>query len=259
MDMKSRDKITFKFLLLSKFLLVLIFSILTFPTFGQSNELSFHLTSGLFSYNGSSATNSTVIYISDTGGPDYTSNPFGRKSGFSFGFLIQFQRITKSNLIYGLQTGYESLSSKVKLDEAIGEIAFSVDQGKTILTNQFLNFFPFIGKRFRINKQIEFDVFLGTDIAQTLSTRENSTIRTNLGDIFKTSLDFNKEYRNFPINKSVNNWDLRSRIGITGYYKKLGLTLGYSQGLVDHANGMVDFTGNIYSRIFRMGFVYKVN
>ncbi len=71
----------------------------------QNTEFTVHLNSGLFSFGGNSATNSSIIIVSDVASVDnYTNNPYGTEKALSYGLAAQAQRITNRNLILGLQT-----------------------------------------------------------------------------------------------------------------------------------------------------------
>src|SRR5664280_1469919 len=68
---------------MKKILIFMLTALLTATVSGQTNEFSVQLSSGLFSFGGLSATKtSTIIFTQNS----YTNNPYGRGSGFSYGF-----------------------------------------------------------------------------------------------------------------------------------------------------------------------------
>ncbi|MDZ7658259.1 hypothetical protein [Fodinibius sp.] len=103
---------------------VLLLPFIFFSTaYGQSTEFSVHFNSGLSSFGGESATESSFIIASDVSSEgNYTNNPYGTKKKLSYGFSAQFQRITRHELILGLQTGYEVLRSQVRIDDVAGSL-----------------------------------------------------------------------------------------------------------------------------------------
>ena len=129
-------------------LLFILITLLPFMVSGQINEFSIQLSSGLFSFGGSSAESSTGIMLSYGAHlPSYTVNPYGKRSAFSYSFGFQAQRITVSHFIFGIETCYESLSSNVTLNYAppsglnFGDFV-KVYDGKTILLIQFGKLLP---------------------------------------------------------------------------------------------------------------------
>ena len=228
---------------------ILIFSlavVLTSIISGQTNEFSEQFSSGLFSFAGSSSTKSSILYL---GGPS-TINPYGRGSSFSYVFGLQVQRITRSNFIFGLQACYESLSSKVKVVYAEYDphsAGFNVSDGKTILNNQFFSFHPFLGKRIKLINWLTSDLTLGTDLGVYLNSREHET-----GTMNNVKYDYYYALPNNP------NLDIRPRIEFTNYYKKFGLTIGYSLGLTNYENTGEWGAGNkAFSRMIRFGLAYR--
>ena len=217
-------------------------------SFGQSTEISFQLGSGFFSFGGSSATETSFVNISDVNSiSSYTNNPYGKKSGFSYGFGIQVQKISKSNFIWGLQTGYESLSSGVNIDNAFGEITWSVKSGQATLTSQFINIKPLIGKRFEIAKNFKTDLVFGLDFGICLSTKEKFNLTTNQGFDVGGSLD-----------RTRTRVDFRPRLEVNNYYKKIGLSIGYSYGLTNYTSGLDGVTRETMTRYFRVGLIYLI-
>ena len=103
------------------FLVIISFLILTNIS-GQNMEYGCSLNSGLFSYSGQSSVGTSFINIYDNTKTGYTNNPYGSKSGLSYGLSFNIKRITKINFIYGLDIGLESLRSRVSINEVFGYI-----------------------------------------------------------------------------------------------------------------------------------------
>ncbi len=218
-------------------------------SYGQSTEISIQAGSGLFSFGGESATKTSFINVSDVASiPSYTNNPYGKYNGFSYGFGAQIQHMTKSAFIFGLQICYESLSSKVKIDGVSGPFGtWSVVEGKTILTSNFININPFIGKRFELLGNINTDFKFGFDFAACLSSKEKFDIALSPGNNITGSMD-----------RSKPNLDFRPRIEMVNYYKKVGLSIGYSYGLTNYTPEMDGANMENQARYFRLGLSYII-
>ncbi len=234
------------------FLLAILFSA---SVFGQSTEFSIHLTSGFFSFRGKNAVESSFYNPDTVTMTGYTNNPYGRESSFSYGIALQIQKVTINHLIYGIQAGYESLSSKVKIDNFFSyynpnSMAAYPDYppdgtGSATLTHDFFNIHPFVGCRMRILEGIKTDITLGADIAFCLSSVEKATFNSSYGRFVTTV----KRHKPEP--------DSRLRIDLNNYYKHFGLTLGYSYGLTNYEAGMIP-GGTVYSQMFRLGLIYRL-
>jgi hypothetical protein len=239
---------------------VFIFILSTFfivNVHGQSNEFSIHLTSGLYSFGGSDATSSTRLFYYDNENSS-TDNPYGRKSGFSYGLDLQWQKLIKSNYLFGFEIGYESLSSKVKIEKLWGGYNYEVSDGKTILTHQFLNLHPYFGKRIKLFKELKTDLTLGLDIGLCLNYKEHATVNCTNGIKFEMT---QYEIHQFLYDTKPT-YDLRPRLEFINYYKKIGLTVGYSFGLTNYTPGSIwavnkVWTYRVYSRMIRIGLAYK--
>lgn len=232
-------------------ILFILTTLLSINVIGQTTEFSFHLTSGLFSFRGSGSAKSSMFNVgSGTLLKGYTNNPWGINSGFSYGFAINAQRVTKYNLVFGLQSAYESLTSKIYITTIWNnDLDYIIAEGsKTDLNHQFFNLHPFIGKRFKLIKNLQTDLLIGFDIGFCLGVKEYPDIKTDLG-IFNTSHERGKPQDD----------DYRLRIDIINYYKNFGLTIGYSHGLTNYKNGYEGgLPREVYSRMLRFGLVYKI-
>jgi hypothetical protein len=86
---------------------------------------------------------------------------------------------------------------------------------------------------------------LGTDLGILLNIREHETGIT----------DGIKYDYNYIQNTQI--LDIRPRIEIVNYYKKLGLTIGYSFGLTNYTKNMDGGNPEAFSRMVRFGMAYR--
>jgi hypothetical protein len=225
-----------------------ILAILTTETFAQKTEFSVQFNSGLFSFGGMNSTDNSFINIGDgISVLNSTINPYGKQSGFSYGFGIQIQRVNVNNLVFGLQTGYESLTSKVTIDFAATNPLKNFPAGSyTYLTNKFININPYMGKRYEILDGILTDIKLGLDFGVCLSIKEEFNLKSIQGDNVSGSLDIDKPQV-----------DYRPRLEVVNYFRKIGLSIGYSYGLTNYKS-LYGSTMDVKSRYFRLGLSYLI-
>ena len=184
-------------------------------SFGQKTQIAFSVNSGLFSFGGATSSSASYIIISDVSSiPDDINNPYGTSSGFSYGLSVHLQKLTPKNFIYGLQLSYESLSSKLAIDRAYGKILWTVSDGHVILTSNFINLFPSVGKRFKFIEGVESDLHVGLDLGIGLSSKERYRLTTSLGGEFSGSNEI-----------KIPNIDFRPRIEFINYHKRFGLSV----------------------------------
>lgn len=125
------------------------------------------------------------------------------------------------------------------------------NNSKTILTNQFINFHPFLGARMHIISGIKTDLTLGSDFGFCNSSEEKATVHTSQGN-YDTKLK--------RVNPKV---DSRLRVDFINYYKHIGLLIGYSYGLTNYEAGMVGaspmpYSPKVFSQMIRLGLVFKL-
>ncbi|MEQ1552948.1 MAG: hypothetical protein ABL929_02150, partial [Ferruginibacter sp.] len=161
-----------------KIRMAIIFAVFLFKaitSFGQKNEVNVNLYSGIFAFRGKGATiNSSIDFNPYTSPSIYTTNPFGRKSKFSYAIEIHTQRILKNSNIIGVAIGYENGTSKVHID-TVTQNGFLVwvyaANGKTTMKNTFIGLNPYFGHRYKI-KNVTFDLLAGVDFAIHLKGKE---------------------------------------------------------------------------------------
>jgi hypothetical protein len=133
------------------------------------------------------------------------------------------------------------------LTRAFGDIPWSLENGKTVLTTRFINLKPFAGKRVEIIGDLKTEFLGGFDFALCSSSIEKFYIETNTGIKGTGSLE-----RNYP---SV---DLRLRAEIVNYYKRIGLAISYSYGLTNYTDRLLSSNSENTSRYLRVGMSYII-
>lgn len=223
-------------------------------TFGQKTEYSLSFNSGLFSFAGESAEKTSQInyssncWIPETGG--YTNNPYGSKSGLSYGLSINAKRITKKRVVLGLGLGYETLRSRISITEIgehnMGDSFHLSAKGRTNLNYGFINLNPQIGYRFSKNN-ILFDLTAGFDAAYCLYTRERGKATAENGEKYKSSR-----------NRKTISTDIRPRIELSARLGQNGISVGYSYGLSNYKSGYIGGVNQCYARLLRFGFTRQI-
>lgn len=228
---------------------VLFQSFAIISAFGQSTELSIHLNSGLSSFGGESAGESTFININENPSIDnYTNNPYGKKMGLSYGLAAQVQRVTENKSILGLQAGFEMLRSKIDIERIEGyfDLRIHTAEGQTVLQNTFANIYPNFGHRFMF-KSVALDLTAGPEIAFFLNSKEKGEATEIGGNVVTTDYE-----RNHPTA------DVRGRFALTAKYQQFGISLGYSYGLTNYTRNMEGGDRENFARLIRFGFAYTL-
>ena len=119
--------------------------------------------------------------------------------------------------------------------------------GNTLLTSRFVNTHLFAGRRFVLGA-VNLDATVGPELALLRGQREKgeatssgTTIRTDRNRYTDTTDDL-----------------LRARANLTAYYQRLGLSVGYSYGLLDQKRGYVGGTNDLSSQMLRVGLAYRL-
>ena len=231
------------------FMLTGYFTIASICSFGQKTEINLNAYSGIFSYIGNGSTSSSKI-ISGIFVKPFTANTYGKNGAFSFSLETQVIKNTKTHFLYGIGLAYESLISRVRIDSVVfnGEVIRLIEptfdaNGKTKLTNTYLNLNPFVGKRF-IRGMLSFDVLTGIDLGLCLTSHEDGSATDTSKRVVVTNNDEPRPAIDF-----------RPRIQLKAQYKKVGILFGYSFGLTNYQT-----TGNskVYTNFLRMGLSYAI-
>lgn len=217
--------------------------------YGQKTEVSGHLNSGFFAFRGASATAESDILVSDVVGfPNYTANPYGNQWGWSYGGAAQLQRVTRGQTLFGVQAGYEQLRSRVKINQVQGFVFSAEATGHVNLNNHFLNAHSFVGHRFSCHG-LDVDVSAGPEVGYLLKTNEKGKATDARG----------YEYAINGARSRTHTLDARLRGNVTLYYKQAGLSTGYSYGLTNYREGYVGGTSDLFTQMWRLGVVYRLN
>ena len=230
--------------------------VLTFTKgYSQKTELKICLNTGLFSFTGNAATSYTYIYSSQ---PFFigTINAYGEKSGLSGGLSLNLQRVLKENIIFGVNSGYQSNQSKVLINAVAYEdlatpMVAANAKGQSYVTNSSIMVYPFCGYRFQINK-FPIDVVGGINLDFINSTKEKGN-----------ATDVNNVEYNVSADMKTINLDVSPKIQVATEYKKFGLVVGYSRGLVNYRqeyyeNPYDTETKEVYSKNINFGITYRL-
>jgi hypothetical protein len=226
------------------FLLVLLTVVNLHTAYAQPNEWSVQLGSGLFSFRGSGAVSQTGIAIGSPG----LVNPYGRNSGLSYGLTGQWQHVDQTGLILGIQAGYESLTSRTSILYISGDFTSNPANGIVRLRNTYVNLYPFVGKRVG-TKRAGLDITAGIDLASGLAS---------IGSISLEGDNLLKDYVS-AIDYSMPTVDIRPRVNLTGYYRTVGLSAGYSLGVLSYTPSSRSDATQVYSQYWRAGVTYRFN
>ena len=214
--------------------------------YGQHTEFSVQAGSGLFGFRGPGASSGTTLLVTDFSSYHALENPYGRSSGFSYSLTGQVQHITGKSFLYGVQAGFESLTSQVAVILVSGGLFYPyATNDRARLRIQYATLHPFIGRRFG-NDRVSIDATAGVDVSTGLTERL-------LGETTSNGSSFTTPYDSRPL-PAV---DVRPRLNLTGYYRAFGLTIGYSHGLTTYPNDPFG-AAKITSRMWRVGVVYRL-
>ena len=233
-----------------KILLTFIVVFFLINASGQKTEFKVSLNSGLFSFVGGYAkSTSYLIAYNNNNNSGITNNPFGKHEALCYGMSGNIQQLTKKRFLFGCDFGYEKLRSKVLIDEVVipsnTNPVFYAAKGKEFLNFDFVNVFPYIGHRFKLERFF-LDCIAGFDIGFCSKNLE-TTEETTANGTYKTSID-----------KKPIKVDIRPRIQFSLNYHKFGVYIGYSYGLGNYAAGYYDGKQESYSRMIRFGLTYKL-
>lgn len=234
---------------------VLLFALFCFVVnccYSQKSELRANAYSGFFFFRGSGS--ASVTNIGTSGPADepglFNSYPYGRKSGFSYAFELQAQRLTRRRHLVGAGISFENVKSSLNID-SIGTQMGRIDvDGTAVLSNHFITVNPYIGQRL-IATTFTLDVLAGADISFSAKVYEEANVTT--GE--QNKYTYNKTHKTYPA-------DLRPRIQLNAYYKRIGLLAGYSFGTQNlhfrKEHGYDYLNRKAYTNFLRFGLSYKL-
>lgn len=238
--------------------LLLLFMTCTTLSFGQKLEFAGQLNSGLAKYGGESAARATAILhnITSEGTYSYTNHPYGSRfaPSPSFGASVQLQRVTRRNLLLGVQAGAESLRSSIQVqgvyvtESSWNSVSseYKSANGKTVIRNDFLNLHPYLG--YRINTgAVDVDLSIGPEIGVGLKSREKGEATAEDGSEYTTNREINDPEA-----------DIRGRVGVILYHNHFGLSVSYAHGVTNYMRGYDGGNSVLYSRVLRLGLLYRL-
>lgn len=216
--------------------------------YAQKWECLANVNSGLFYYGGDGAEKASFLeyWQGDPSLYAYTNNPYGRKSGFSYGVGFNVQRVTSWHLVYGLDFGFESVQSKMPLSQIdMNGVSWS---GRTLLRSNFFTVCPHAGFYWNI-KSVRMDLSIAGDFVKYLSeAKENAVIESEDGKTIRA-----KGNRENPT------LDSRTSYQLTVFKNKFGLSLAYAKGLNDYNSGWLEGDGHlVFSRYLKIGLQYRL-
>lgn len=185
----------------------------------------------------------------------YTNNPYGTKNGLCIGLSGDFRHLTKGNFISGVDFGFETLKSKVNIDQVYdtwASLNYENATGKTYLNYHFMNLFPYIGKRINLN-ELSVDLTGGIDVGYVLSADEKGEAVSESGNSYNTAVE-----------RKTQNFDIRPRVQVAVQHNRFGVYAGYSYGIVNYVKGfyVAGSVGNSSApseaRMIRFGLTFKI-
>lgn len=214
----------------------------------QQTEVLLGVNSGFFTFSGASTEKSSgFVTYSQKPTEGYTNNPYSSNLGPAFGASGALQRVTRHNLILGVGLGYDILKSSTEINMLYGSGTAIAAKGKSSITYHFVNFYPHIGYRFSLDC-LQFDLTGGFDLAKPLKAHESGTVSDLSGNKFTSSLD-----------RPLEELDVRAHLQLNIFYRRTGLSLSYAEGFTNYKAGWVGGTNLVFSRLYRIGLVYKLN
>lgn len=240
--------------MIKKLIILFIYAFSTNYSFAQYTEYAIVLGSGFFNFQRNpDQVGTSLIALQGGSFPETTQSPYGENAGLSYSAALQVQSVIEGDIIFGLQLAYERLQSQQAVNDFGGNLTnnFQLNTGESVLNNQFINVFPYLGKRITTKDEaIDIDLFLGTEFAFFIESKELVEASTITGQ----NISF-ETLRNEPV------FDFRVRFGVNIYYKFIGLTAGYSYGFVNYnAPSFREPTVPIAeSRMLRLGLLYRIN
>ena len=218
--------------------------------FSQKTEYNFHLNSGLLYFSGISIESTGQISYNIDREEGYTTNPYGDKSGLSYGFSTNLSRISKKRFKFALELGYETIASKIDITtvwihgDGINEAEEA--EGKTNFIFNNLNLFTSLGYRILIS-DFKIDIDAGLELAYILKATEKGYAKSNT-----------REYETYRSIRNIRN-DLRARVQMKASKNRIGAYVGYSKGIINYKKGYLCGINNAYSNIIRFGLIYSLN
>jgi|GEM_PF-1215995 len=220
--------------------------------FAQKTEFSVGLSGNTYNFRRPNSTKAPTLFYSTSKLGTFGTFQFG--SNLGFGVSTTLKRITKNHLIFGFEAGLDILRNKVQQNphlfytaDELTKITLVPNEFVFNLNSNFLNFSPFIGKRFS-KKSLSIDFTTGMDMGYFL----NSTVgvyKSPVDDYIKTSVKSKNYFVEF---------DFRPRVSVAVNYKKYSINVSFAQGISDYLDDYPNANKKSYSRVLRFGLSYQI-
>jgi hypothetical protein len=234
-----------------KCLLTLLCFLFLYPAFAQRTELQTRAGSGFFFFHGSSTEKNQNGWVAPVGSFDPYTRPYGRKPGIAATIEVMLKRVTKSNFIMGINSGYQRLSSRSTIDTIfiMGDImptidTFPTEGGTSTFKSNFINLAPFAGRRIVIGKTTV-DFIAGVEFGFLLKNREDVTI-----DGLYTS-----DVKKYPNSRKT---DIRLHVGADINIRRLVVFAKYARGITNYYRPYTGGQPEAYSNFVHIGLGYQL-
>ncbi|UOG74050.1 hypothetical protein MTX78_18240 [Hymenobacter tibetensis] len=230
------------------------------PVAAQHTEYNGRAGLGLFRFSGQGAASvSTISYYNDylsTGPNGFASNSYGREVGTGFMVGGRMQHVGSHNGLFALDIGYDRMRSQA----AVNQVDYSSSlfssfrswypaDGTIAIITQNLTAFLGAGHRFQVGT-VNLDLLAGPEAAYVFGVKQKGS----------GSFEYNNG-TSWKINQSEvirSRGDVRLHAEVTAWYEKIGVTAGYSYGLINYQGGLYGSDAAVYSRTLRLGMTYRV-
>lgn len=186
----------------------------------QKAELNLSLNSGIYTFRGGGTMYENFFNTNSENTFGYANNPYGKQVTLSYGVSANIKHIADNNFLLGADFGFEVLRSKKNILAASRESAI----GSSILTQNFINLYPFVGYRVDA-KIVSIDFLLGLDFAYATSFKERDMVN---GTSYERS-----------VTTESGDFDYRPRAQVGLNYQRFGVYAGYSLGIIDYRKGLL--------------------
>jgi hypothetical protein len=218
--------------------------LLSFFAKSQSNEFQIGVFVNKLSFVNPGAAQQVIVYYPQNtpNSSPIANNPYGTNGKIGYGIRINYQRSTKSKLVFGIASSLEKLKTQAPVSQFNGE---------NILHLNYLNLHPFIGLRLANKELLKLDLKLVTDLSYLLASKEELTFEMN---------GITNTYTN---DRNHQKTDYRLGLGVAVHVQRFSLNMEYLVGIVNHnpqADTPFHYTDNdINSTIVRLGINYTLS
>ncbi len=218
----------------------------------QKTEFNIGLSGNTYNFRRPNSTKPPTLFFSTSNLGTFSTFQFG--SNLGFGISSSWKRISKNNLIFGFEAGLDILRNKVQQNprlfytaDELTKITLAPNEFVFNLNSNFINFSPFVGKRFT-EKPISADLIFGADIGYFINSSVG-VFEFPVNNLIETSVSSKNYFTRF---------DFRPRIKIDVNYKKYSLNVSFAQGISNYLINYPNATRQAYSRVLRFGLAYQI-